>query len=45
MHWQLLFPTCAGSASYPPLSDACSDTGGSRHLRWFVPFRDLIVPI
>lgn len=23
MHWKRLFPTCAGSASYSPLPDAC----------------------
>lgn len=39
MHRQLLFPTCAGFVSYPPLPDTCLDTGGSRCLRWSVPFR------
>ena len=45
MHRQLLFPTCAVSASYPPLPDACSDTGGSRCSVWSVSFRDLSVRI
>lgn len=35
----------AGFVSYPPLPDACSDTGGSRCLRWSVLFRVLSVPI
>lgn len=29
MHLQILFPTCAVSASYPPLPDAYSDIGVS----------------
>ena len=44
-HWMLSCPFDAGSASYPPLPDACSNTGGSRCLRWFVPFRVLTVLI
>ena len=36
---------CVGFVSYPPLPDAYSDTGGSRCLRWSVPFRVLTVLI
>ena len=30
LHRMLPYPFDAGSVSYPPLPDACSDTGGSR---------------
>ena len=45
LHQMLQYPFGAGSASYPLLPDAYLDTGGSRYLRWSVPFRVLSVPI